>query len=97
MVEKGAMEEVEALLARKLDPQLPVMRAIGVAELGRIAARRDARKEAGHHRRATGDAALCQAPIYLVRHQPPPDWPRFQEALEGDALDRALALLVPAE
>ena len=34
MVEQGALEEVEALLARGLNPDLPVMRAIGVAELG---------------------------------------------------------------
>src|SRR5688500_339373 len=34
MIEQSALAEVEALLARKLDPNLPVMRAIGVAELG---------------------------------------------------------------
>ncbi len=33
MLEHGAIEEVEALLARKLDPGLPVMRAIGVPEI----------------------------------------------------------------
>lgn len=33
MVENGAREEVAALLARKLDPSLPVMRAIGVHEI----------------------------------------------------------------
>ena len=31
MIERGAVGEVEALLARKLNPNLPVMRAIGVA------------------------------------------------------------------
>ncbi|MGH6880085.1 MAG: tRNA (adenosine(37)-N6)-dimethylallyltransferase MiaA [Hypericibacter sp.] len=34
MVEAGALEEVRALLALKLDPDLPAMKAIGVAELG---------------------------------------------------------------
>jgi tRNA dimethylallyltransferase len=34
MVEAGALEEVRALLALKLDPSLPSMKAIGVAELG---------------------------------------------------------------
>ncbi|MFX8565732.1 tRNA dimethylallyltransferase, partial [Acinetobacter baumannii] len=29
----GAIEEVRALLARRLDPDLPVMRAIGVPEI----------------------------------------------------------------
>ena len=33
MVDQGAVAEVERLLARKLDPSLPVMRAIGVAEI----------------------------------------------------------------
>ena len=33
MIDQGAVEEVEALLARKLDPDLPVMRAIGVREI----------------------------------------------------------------
>src|SRR5207253_5229597 len=34
MIEQGAVAEVEALLARRLNPNLPVMRAIGVAEIG---------------------------------------------------------------
>jgi len=33
MMERGAREEVEALLARNLDPSLPAMKAIGVKEL----------------------------------------------------------------
>lgn len=34
MLEAGALEEVAALLARRLDPALPVMKAVGVRELG---------------------------------------------------------------
>src|SRR5262249_5098660 len=33
MLEVGAVAEVEALLARDLDPALPIMRAIGVPEI----------------------------------------------------------------
>ena len=33
MVARGAVAEVEALLARKLDATLPVMKSLGVAEL----------------------------------------------------------------
>jgi len=33
MIDAGAVDEVARLMARKLDPQLPVMRAIGVPEL----------------------------------------------------------------
>ncbi len=35
MIEAGALEEVRALRALGLDPKLPVMRALGVRELGR--------------------------------------------------------------
>lgn len=38
MMEAGALEEARALLARKLDPALPAMKAIGVAEIGRYLA-----------------------------------------------------------
>jgi len=34
MFESGAVDEVKALLAMKLDPSLPVMKAIGVREIG---------------------------------------------------------------
>lgn len=34
MMERGALEEVRALLARKLDPGLPAMKILGVRELG---------------------------------------------------------------
>jgi tRNA dimethylallyltransferase len=36
MVERGGIDEVKALLARQLDPALPVMRAIGVREIAAI-------------------------------------------------------------
>lgn len=35
MVAQGAIDEVRAILERRLDPALPVMKAIGVRELGR--------------------------------------------------------------
>ena len=31
---KGTVEEVKALVARNLDPDLPIMRGIGVREIG---------------------------------------------------------------
>ncbi len=34
MIDRGAVEEVRALLALGLDPRLPAMKAIGVRELG---------------------------------------------------------------
>jgi len=96
MVGQGAVAEVEALLARNLDPQLPVMRAIGVSELGALL-----RGELTEEQTITlGQQATRQ---YAKRqytwfaHQPPQQWPRFEEPVEGHALDHALALLGSAE
>ncbi len=92
MVEQGAIGEVERLLARNLDPDLPVMRAIGVPEIAAFL-----RGEIG---RAAMIAAGQQATRRYAKrqytwfaHQPPPEWPRFAEPLEGEAIDRALALV----
>lgn len=86
MVEQGAVAEVRRLLARKLDSSLPVMRAIGVAEI----AAGDGMIERG--RLATRQYAKRQYTWFA--NQPPPDWPRFTEPLDAPgAIDRALALL----
>ncbi|MFL6749786.1 MAG: tRNA (adenosine(37)-N6)-dimethylallyltransferase MiaA [Sphingomicrobium sp.] len=95
MVEQGALNEVKALLERRLDPNLPVMRAIGVAELGaqlRNELTLDQAVAAGQQ--ATRRYAKRQYTWFA--HQPPPEWPRFHDPLEGGAIDRALALLAPA-
>ena len=92
MVERGALAEVEALLARHLDPNLPVMRAIGVPELSALLRGEwtlDRAIAAGQQ--ATRRYAKRQYTWFA--HQPPPEWPRFQDPLEGDAIHRALALL----
>jgi tRNA dimethylallyltransferase len=96
MVEQGALAEVEALLDRNLDPQLPVMRAIGVAELGALLRGELSREQAiAAGQQATRRYAKRQYTWFA--HQPPPEWPRFEEPLEGGAFDRALALLGAAE
>ena len=90
MIDRGAVGEVQRLLARGLDPNLPVMRAIGVAEiasgsadvitLGQLSTRRYAKRQ-----------------YTWFANQPPAHWPRFTEALNAPgATDRALALLDPA-
>jgi len=92
MIDQGAVSEVEALLARKLNPNLPVMRAIGVAELSAYLlgeASLDEAVTAGQQ--ATRRYAKRQYTWFA--HQPPPDWPRFQEALDVERLGEALALL----
>jgi tRNA dimethylallyltransferase len=92
MVEQGALAEVEALLARQLDPNLPVMRAIGVSQLGaHLRGEWSLDRAIAAGQQATRRYAKRQYTWFS--HQPPPDWPRFHDPLEGDAIHRALALL----
>jgi len=94
MVDKGAVSEVEALLARKLNPNLPVMRAIGVRELSAYLQGQCTLDEAtAAGRQATRRYAKRQYTWFA--HQPPAEWPRFREPLDLDRLVDALALLGP--
>ena len=91
MVEQGALGEVEALLARKLNPDLPVMRAIGVPELGahlRGELPLDQAIAAGQQ--ATRRYAKRQYTWFA--HQPPSSWTQFSDPMEDGAIDQALAL-----
>lgn len=75
MLDGGAISEVEALLARSLDPALPVMRAIGVSEISGFLQGTLSRNEcivAGQ--RATRQYAKRQ--FTWFRHQPPAGWMR---------------------
>ena len=81
MIEQGAVEEVEALLARKLDPDLPVMRAIGVREIAAYLRGELTLDEAiAAGQQATRRYAKRQYTWFA--HQPPADWPRFREPLD---------------
>jgi tRNA dimethylallyltransferase len=92
MVEQGAIEEVKALLERKLDPDLPVMRGIGVRELADCLAGEASLDEAiAAGQQATRRYAKRQYTWFA--HQPPPEWPRFRDPIEGPAFRRALELL----
>jgi tRNA dimethylallyltransferase len=80
MVAAGAVEEVKRLLARNTSPSLPVMRAIGVRELGdhvRGAATLAEAVAAGQQ--ATRNYAKRQYTWFA--HQPPAEWERFREPL----------------
>lgn len=92
MIGRGAVEEVEALLARKLNPSLPVMRAIGVSEIAAFLRGGSTLDEAiAAGQQATRHYAKRQYTWFA--HQPPADWPRFTDALDLDRLGHALALL----
>jgi len=92
MMARGAVEEVRALLARELDPSLPVMRAIGVREIAAMLAGEISRDEAlALGKQATRNYAKRQYTWFA--HQPPHDWPRFTGPLDESGVRRALAQL----
>jgi tRNA dimethylallyltransferase len=92
MMQEGAVEEVKALLARNLDPSLPVMRGIGVREIGALLAGEVSQEEAvAAGQQATRRYAKRQYTWFA--HQPPSQWPRFTAPLEHDHFADALALL----
>lgn len=76
MLDSGAIAEVERLLARKLDPLLPVMGAIGVREIaGWLGGRWDREAMIAMGQQATRNYAKRQ--FTWMRNQPPADWPRL--------------------
>ncbi len=86
MIESGVLEEVDALLARNLDPDLPVMRAIGVPEIGAHLTERSTRAEmiaAGQQ--ATRNYAKRQ--FTWFRRQIDKDWPRITDEIESDNIE----------
>lgn len=95
MLDEGAVDEVQALLARGLDPALPAMRAIGVREIAALLRGEIDRDEAlGRGQQATRNYAKRQYTWFA--HQPPPEWPRLAEPLgDSENLAGALALLLP--
>lgn len=79
MLEHGAIAEVEALLARKLDPALPVMRAIGVPEIAAmLKGELDRAQCIAAGQQATRNYAKRQYTWF--RHQPPTGWMRAENA-----------------
>ena len=93
MVDAGAVDEVEALLERRLDADLPVMRAIGVKEIAAyLRGETDRETMIAAGQQSTRRYAKRQYTWFA--HQPPPDWPRFGEPLDAPgAAARALELL----
>jgi len=86
MLETGAIAEVEALLARELDPDLPVMRAIGVPEiaafLGGVFTEEEVIAAAAQ---ATRNYAKRQ--FTWFRRQVPEDWAQITFADESENID----------
>ncbi|MCI4589037.1 tRNA (adenosine(37)-N6)-dimethylallyltransferase MiaA [Sphingobium sp. BYY-5] len=90
MVEDGAIAEVEALLARSLDPDLPVMRAIGVPEIAAfLKGDSDAYSMIEKGRIATRQYAKRQYTWFA--NQPPSGWPREARYID-DKISYELAI-----
>lgn len=86
MLDQGAIAEVEALLARRLDPELPVMRAIGVPEIAAwLAGEIEADEVVASGAQATRNYAKRQ--FTWFRRQPPADWPRVHPDWESENID----------
>ncbi len=80
MMSGGAVEEVEALLARCLPADAPVMRAIGVPEISAVLTGEITREEAT----ALGKIATRQyakRQFTWFRNQSPADWSRWEEEI----------------
>ena len=92
MTETGAIDEVKALLARGLDPALPVMRAIGVREIAAYLSGEIERDEL-IRRGAQATRNYAKRQYTWFARQPPVEWPRFTNALERENMREALALL----
>ncbi|MFL6845810.1 MAG: tRNA (adenosine(37)-N6)-dimethylallyltransferase MiaA [Allosphingosinicella sp.] len=92
MMSDEGIEEVRALLERRLNPMLPAMRAIGVREIAGFLSGALTREEAlAAGRTATRQYAKRQYTWFS--RQPPADWPRFGEPLDCGGLANALARL----
>jgi len=88
MIDGGAREEVEALLARDLPANRPVMRAIGVAEIaGWLTG--DLSREVAVERAQTATRRYAKRQYTWFRNQGPPSWPRFDAPLNND-IDRII-------
>jgi tRNA dimethylallyltransferase len=78
MLTGGAVAEVETLLARLLDPALPVMCAIGVPEIA-AHLRGELRLAELEARGAQATRNYAKRQYTWFRNQSPPQWPRLEE------------------
>ena len=91
MLERRAIAEVETLLARHLDPDLPVMRAIGVPEIAGYLARQTTLAQA-EARAAQATRNYAKRQFTWFRRQLPGDWRRSET--ESCDISDSFALLL---
>lgn len=88
----GAIEEVEALLARGLDPDLPAMRAIGVPQISAFLRGEISRADALEAAQAA-TRQYAKRQYTWFRHQPPAGWLRHVESLNIDSIEQLAIIL----
>jgi tRNA dimethylallyltransferase len=87
MMAAGAIAEVEALLARNLPTDAPVMRAIGVPEVSAMLASANSRAQAiTLGKTATRQYAKRQ--FTWFRNQAPEGWPKWQQEINDSNMDK---------
>lgn len=82
MLEHGAVKEAEQLMARNLPPDLPVMRAIGVREIGAWQ-RREMGREEMIERGQIATRQYAKRQYTWFAHQPPAEWPRHNGEIDN--------------
>ena len=87
MIDAGAIEEVEALLARHLHPDLPVMRAIGVPEI-RAWLGGEIDRETMIERGALATRQYAKRQYTWFTNQPPAHWPRETREIDNNLIDK---------
>ncbi len=92
MIDQGAVQEVQALLARDLDSSLPIMRAIGVREIASFL-RGDASVDEAIAAGQQATRRYAKRQYTWFAHQPPAEWHRFHEPVDAAAFPRALELV----
>ncbi|HEY9090597.1 tRNA (adenosine(37)-N6)-dimethylallyltransferase MiaA [Parasphingorhabdus sp.] len=83
MLDEGAMEEVEALLHKRLPDDCPVMRAIGVPELSAVI-RREMDMEDAKTRAMAATRQYAKRQYTWFRNQCPPEWPRHEAIINDE-------------
>lgn len=92
MLSDGAVEEVRAIVKRKLTPELPAMRAIGVREIASWLAG-DITPEIMLERGKLATRQYAKRQYTWFSNQPPIHWPKHVEIIDNNNIDRIVTLL----
>lgn len=86
MIDQGAVAEVEALLPRNLNPDLPVMRAIGVPEIAAWL-KGDIDHDTMMARGKLATRQYAKRQYTWFSNQPPQDWHREKRSIDTEIAD----------